>query len=74
MILEEKTALGLAEPPPERTPVESLGEEELVAQAIAERRQRAIDEKMTLRSADPKTPWTDYTLINAESGKTYRRP
>ena len=33
LILEEKTALGLAVPPPERVPIESLGEEELIARA-----------------------------------------
>ena len=30
LLLEEKTALGLAAPPPERVPVESLSERELV--------------------------------------------
>ena len=27
---------------------------------------------MTLRSADPSTPWTDYTTTSHLSGKTYR--
>ena len=40
LILEEKTALGLAAPPVERTPVESLSEEELVRRAIEERQER----------------------------------
>ncbi len=34
IVLEEKMALGLAAPPPERVPIESLGEEELVRQAL----------------------------------------
>jgi superfamily II DNA or RNA helicase len=73
LILEEKTALGLAAPPPpERTPVESLGEEELVRKALEERAARAREENMKVRSADPVHPWTDYTVISAASGKTYR--
>ena len=73
MILEEKTALGLAEAPPEpRTPVESLGEEELIARALADRAERARTEKMTVKSADVSRPWTDYAVTNRLSGKTYR--
>ena len=51
LILElavEKVALGLAAPPPERVPIESLSEEELVAQAVAERDERSRKERMTL--------------------------
>lgn len=44
LILEEKTALGLAPPPIECTPVESLDEEELVALALEERRERSRTE------------------------------
>jgi ERCC4-related helicase len=72
LILEEKTALGLAKPPRVRTPIESLGEEELVRRAIEERQERATTEKMTLKSLNPKLLWTDYTITSAESGKTYR--
>ena len=72
LVLEEKTALGLAAPPPERVPVESLSEEELVRQALAERQERARTEKMRVRSADPERLWTDYTVTSALSGKTYR--
>jgi superfamily II DNA or RNA helicase len=72
LILEEKTALGLAAPPPERLPIESLAEEDLVKQALADRLQRAKDEKMTVESANPKQPWTDYSVTNRLSGKTYR--
>ena len=72
LILEEKVALGLAAPPPERVPIESLSEEELVAQAVAERDERSRKERMTVRSTDPKRLWTDYLVTNALSGKTYR--
>src|SRR2546429_2552087 len=37
-ILDEKMTLGLAAPPPERVPVESLSEQELIERAIEERR------------------------------------
>ena len=72
LVLEEKSALGLAAPPPERKPVESLNEQDLVAIAIAERTQRARDEKMTVKSNDSAAPWTDYSVTNRLSGKTYR--
>ncbi len=72
LLLEEKTALGLAAPPPERIPVESLGEEELIRQALAERDERSRKEKFKLQSRDPQKPWTDYTITSSASGKTYR--
>jgi len=72
LILEEKTALGLAAPPRERVPVESLGEQQLIEQAIAERAERAKIEKFKLKSSDPQRPWTDYTVTSTASGKTYR--
>jgi superfamily II DNA or RNA helicase len=72
LVLEEKTALGLAAPPPERVPVESLPEEDLVRLAIAERAARAAEEKMTVASLDPNALWTDYLVTNKASGKTYR--
>jgi hypothetical protein len=72
LILEEKLTLGLSAPPPERTPVESLDESALVAQAIEERRQRAAEEKMRLSSMNPKQLWTDYVITSALSGKSYR--
>jgi superfamily II DNA or RNA helicase len=72
LLLEEKLSLGLSAPPPERVPIESLDEEELVAQALAERRERARIERMRLRSTNPAEIWTDYTLTNAASGKSYR--
>ncbi|WP_406699371.1 DEAD/DEAH box helicase [Singulisphaera sp. Ch08] len=73
LILEEKTALGLAAAPPEpRTPVESLGEDELIARALADRAERAKTEKMNVQAADPTQPWTDYMVTNRLSGKSYR--
>ncbi len=72
LILEEKTTLGLAAPPPERVPIESLNEKELVERAVAERAERARKERLTVRSTDARTLWTDYLVTNAETGKTYR--
>jgi ERCC4-related helicase len=72
LILEEKMVLGLAEKPKPRTPIESLAEKDLVARALAERAERAKIEKMTVQPADPLQPWTDYTVRNRASGKTYR--
>ncbi len=37
LVLEEKTLLGLAAPPPERIPVGSMAESEIVERALAER-------------------------------------
>lgn len=72
LILEEKMALGLAAPPKPRLPKETLGEEELVTAALAERESRAKAEKMTVKSAQPEQPWTDYEVTNRVSGKSYR--
>ena len=72
LILEEKMALGLAAPPPERIPIESLSDEELVKQAIEERAERARTEKMRLKSLNGNELWTDYIVTNAASGKSYR--
>ena len=72
LILEEKLALGLAAPPPERVPVESLSDEEAIKQAIAERAERARTEKMRLKSMNTNELWADYVVTNAASGKSYR--
>jgi ERCC4-related helicase len=72
LLLEEKTALGLAAPPPERIPVESLSEKELIERALAEREERSRKERFRLQSQEPEKPWTDYTITSAASGKTYR--
>ena len=71
-ILEEKLALGLSAPPPERVPVESLSNEEMIRQAIEERKERARTEKITLKSMNPAELWTDYTITSHSSGKSYR--
>lgn len=71
LILEEKMLLGLSKPPAERVPIESLSEEELVTQAIADRTTRAKEEKFQLKSATPKKAWGKYTLTSKASGKTY---
>ena len=72
LILEEKLALGLSAPPPEKVPVESLRNEELVRLAIEERTERAKTEKMVLKSMNGNGVWTDYAVTNRSSGKTYR--
>jgi superfamily II DNA or RNA helicase len=72
LILEEKLSLGLSAPPPERVPIESLTDEELVKQAIEERAERARTEKMRVNPVDGNELWTDYTVMNYSSGKTYR--
>ena len=73
LILEEKSALGLAAPPPEpRTPAESLSEDELVERALADRAERAKSEKMKVVAADDTKPWTDYIITSRVSGKSYR--
>ena len=53
LILEEKLALGLSAPPKERVPMEHLSEKALIEQALTERRQRARDEKMRLKTPPP---------------------
>jgi superfamily II DNA or RNA helicase len=72
LVLEEKTALGLAAPPAEHSPAEALSEEELVERALSERQERARTERMAVRAGDPARPWTDYAVTNKASGKTYR--
>jgi len=72
LILEEKLSLGLAAPPPERVPIESLTDDELVTQAIEERAERARKEKIRVKSFNSKELWTDYAVTNASSGRTYR--
>jgi superfamily II DNA or RNA helicase len=72
LILEEKLSLGLAAPPPEKVPIESLTDEELVKQAIEERMERAGKERMQVKSINGHELWADYTVSNYASGKTYR--
>lgn len=72
LILEEKTLLGLTEPPDLETPMELLSEEELVRRALFERRQRAETEPFQLETCDESVPWTDYRVLSGISGRTYR--
>jgi superfamily II DNA or RNA helicase len=72
LALEEKVNLGLAVAPPERAPVESLPEKELLSIALSERATRAAEEKMAVSSAEPAVLWTDYLVTNKASGKSYR--
>ncbi len=72
LILEEKVALGLAQAPEtENLPIEAT-DEELIEHELAARTTRAEKEKMRVRSADTRTPWTDYQVSSKASGKTYR--
>ena len=71
-ILENKSGLGLAEPPPESPLVASNDETAIVEAALTERRERARGERMRIRSQDETRPWTDYSVTNLTSGKTYR--
>jgi SNF2 family DNA or RNA helicase len=69
-LLEQKTDLGLAAPPPEAA--RPVGDDEVIALALEERAKRAKTERMKIKSSDASTPWTDYTIRSATSGKTYR--
>lgn len=73
-ILESKVVLGLARVPEERKPVEALSEEQLIERAMAERQQRAKDEKMSVEAVNKAatTPWGEYIVTSKLSGKSYR--
>jgi hypothetical protein len=53
LILEDKLSLGLAAPPPDRVPIGSLSEEELLEQVLSEREERAASQRMKLISREP---------------------
>ena len=72
LALEEKLSLGLSAPPPERVPVESLSDDELVRLALAEREERAQAERFSVLPADETELWTDYAVTSGVSGKSYR--
>ena len=72
LVLEEKTALGLAVAPLMKTPIELLTDEQLVERALAERRERAASEPMALGLTDHAGPWCDHTVTTLNSGRTYR--
>ena len=71
-LLDAKSVLGLAVPPDESVPLENLTEKELHHRALDERRKRAEEESMRIRSLDSATPWTDYVLTSYNTGKSYR--
>ncbi|GAA5507379.1 DEAD/DEAH box helicase [Novipirellula caenicola] len=71
-LLEAKSVLGLAAPPDESVPLENLTHDELRERALAERRQRAVEEPMMVRTTDSSKPWTDYVVTSKTSGKSYR--
>ena len=72
LLLEEKYTLGLSDAPEEYHAFEVLSDEELLDRALAERIERSKSEKMRCRSQDRSTPWADYLVSSAASGKTYR--
>jgi superfamily II DNA or RNA helicase len=74
LILEEKTLLGLAVAPAERAPIEEFSDVQLIEQALDDREERARNEKMTVKAVDTgaDTPWGDYIVTSALSGKSYR--
>ncbi|MCA9190931.1 MAG: DEAD/DEAH box helicase [Planctomycetales bacterium] len=71
-LLDTKSVLGLAIPPDETVPLENLTERELLDRALAERNKRAEQESMRVRCLDSTTPWSDYVVISANNGKSYR--
>ncbi|MEX1040851.1 MAG: DEAD/DEAH box helicase [Pirellulaceae bacterium] len=72
LLLKERMMLGLAGPPDASVPLELLTREELIERALDDRRRRAEEERMTLRSLEKEAPWTDYVLTSHGSGQTYR--
>lgn len=74
VVLENRIALGLAAPPPERQPVKPLNEEDLLETALRDREQRARDEKMEVRvlEGEPSSAWCDYLVTSRMSGRSYR--
>jgi superfamily II DNA or RNA helicase len=72
LILEEKLALGLSALPDHTLPLGAMSEEQVTAQALADRKKRAAEEKMQVRSTNDDEVWTDYVVSNRASGKAYR--
>jgi superfamily II DNA or RNA helicase len=71
-LLESKSALGFAAPPDPSVPLEHLTRAELLQRVMADRQQRAAQEKMTVRATIPERPWSDYLVTSHSSGRTYR--
>jgi superfamily II DNA or RNA helicase len=72
LILDEKMALGLAAPPPERVPLEMLSEEALVERAVAERRERVEADGLYVSLEPAKGVWGDYQVENPKTGRSYQ--
>ncbi len=74
VILDSKSALGLAKPPVKREAIESLDEQQLIERALSERQQRAKEEKFAVEASQKgsRTPWQDYVVTSKLSGKSYR--
>ncbi len=72
-VLEEKVALGLAAPPEgKNAPWELMEESQMERRALAEREERAREERMTITRSEGDGPWRDYVVKSALSGKAYR--
>ncbi len=71
-LLDAKSVLGLAAPPDESVPLENLTAEELYRRAMADRKKRAGEERMRVRSTCADRPWSDYIVTSESSGRTYR--
>ncbi len=65
-------ALGLSAVRPDKVPLGLLSEEDLLKRALSDREKRASDEKMAVISSDGSEIWTDYTVTNRASGRSYR--
>lgn len=73
LILEEKLMLGLAEAPDlDSVPLELLDSNALVERALEERLEKAEKENIKITSLAPETLWTDYSVTNRNSGKSYK--
>ncbi|MEA3208104.1 MAG: hypothetical protein QOE70_1161 [Chthoniobacter sp.] len=72
-VLEEKVSLGLAAPPEGKdAPWELMEESQLERRALAEREERAREERMAVKPGKGAGPWRDYVVKSALSGKAYR--
>ncbi|MEQ1906750.1 MAG: DEAD/DEAH box helicase [Pirellulaceae bacterium] len=71
-LMDSKELLGLAAPPDEDVPLEHLTRKELMLRVIADRRKRAREEKMQVRSNSLDEPWSDYVVTSEQSGRSYR--
>src|SRR5258706_5827321 len=70
-ILDEKMTLSLAAPPPERVPVESLSEQQLIEQAIDQRRVWRGPRTMIAKSTTTAKPSTSAIILDATARQTH---